>query len=116
MKRRNLLSLYLSYWGILFHFLLITLNACGGMTGSNRVDVDQTQHSTTTLGKWTWVSGDTKIRQLGDYGTKGVAASTNKPGGRHGAISWIDSKGNLWLFSGGRYSSDYFNDLWKFEP
>jgi hypothetical protein len=78
---------------------------------------------------WTWVSGDGGWNQEGVYGTKGVAVNTNKPGGRAGGISWIDSKGDLWLFGGrdlssgnynlnGLWESDYFNlnDLWKFEP
>ena len=63
---------------------------------------------------WTWVSGDTRA-QYGIYGSKGVPDSRNKPGARNESISWIDSKGNLWLF-GGRNINDWFNDLWKFEP
>jgi hypothetical protein len=88
------------------------------MTGIKRVDVNQSRHSTTAHGQWTWVSGDSKFHQLGDYGTKGVAVGTNKPGGRCCGISWIDSKGNLWLFGGRELSSNNFNlnDLWKFEP
>jgi hypothetical protein len=118
MKTKNLWSLYLFYWAILFNFLLITLYACGGTTGIKRVDVNQSQHSTAAHGQWTWVSGDSKVYQLGDYGTKGVAASTNKPGARYCSVSWTDSKDNLWLFGGRELSNDNFtlNDLWKFEP
>jgi hypothetical protein len=117
MKTKNLLSLYLFYWVIIFDFLLITLNACGGLTGRSGVDVNQSQQSTTTLGKWSWVSGDSTQNEPGVYGTKGVAASTNKPGARYGSISWTDSKGNLWLFGGqtGRISARLLNDLWKFD-
>ena len=118
MKTKNLWSLYLFYWAILFNFLLITLYACGGTTGIKRVDVNQSRHSTAEHGQWTWVSGDSKVYQLGDYGTKGVAASTNKPGARYCSVSWTDSKDNLWLFGGRELSNDNFtlNDLWKFEP
>jgi hypothetical protein len=118
MKTKNLWSLYLFYWAILFNFLLITLYACGGTTGIKRVDVNQSQHSTAAHGQWTWVSGDSKVYQLGDYGTKGVAASTNKPGARYCSVSWTDNRDNLWLFGGRELSNDNFtlNDLWKFEP
>ena len=65
--------------------------------------------------EWTWVSGANKIGsyrgQSGVYGTLGVAAAGNVPGGRESAAGWIDSSGNLWLFGG-----DEFSDLWKFDP
>ena len=71
--------------------------------------------------KWTWVSGSDIGNQAGTYGTKGTAALSNVPGGRMGAVSWIDSQGKLWLFGG--FGSDstgnydlYLNDLWKFDP
>lgn len=70
-------------------------------------------------GLWTWVSGDNTVtNQGGVYGTKGVAASTNKPGGRFSAVSWSDISGNLWLFGGFGPSSNAgnLNDLWKFVP
>lgn len=68
---------------------------------------------------WTWVSGDNTGGEKGVYGAKGVAAATNKPGGRSGAASWIDSQGNLWIF-GGYGNADHWyvqllNDLWKFD-
>jgi hypothetical protein len=89
------------------------------MTGIKRVDVNQSRHSTTAHGQWTWVSGDSKFHQLGDYGTKGVAAGTNKPGARHDSVSWTDSKDNLWLFGGwgkGKFPEECsLNDLWKFD-
>jgi len=68
---------------------------------------------------WTWVSTDSTRNQSGVYGSKGVAAATNKPGSRQGSISWTDSSGNLWLFGGYGYDSagnlGYLNDLWKFD-
>jgi hypothetical protein len=67
---------------------------------------------------WTWVSGSNATNQTGLYGTQGVAASTNLPGGREGAVSWIDGSGNLWLFGGSGYdsagTSGELNDLWEF--
>jgi hypothetical protein len=49
------------------------------------------------------------------YGTQGVAAPSNIPGGRELAVGWADSNGNLWLF-GGSASGSPLNDLWKYSP
>lgn len=68
---------------------------------------------------WTWVSGSNLGEQSGNYGTKGVAAPNNVPGGRGCAISWVDRSNNLWLFGGTGYVSEstpgHLNDLWKFD-
>jgi N-acetylneuraminic acid mutarotase len=82
-----------------------------------------------TTSEWTWVSGASTTPlnssggngQVGVYGTQGVPAAGNVPGGRFGAVSWIDSAGNLWLFGGygvdstGSKPGD-LNDLWEFDP
>ena len=69
---------------------------------------------------WTWVSGSNLINQIGIYGTKGIDSSINIPGARGDAISWRDSKNDLWLFGGQGYDSvgsgSLLNDLWKFSP
>jgi len=69
-------------------------------------------------GQWTWLKGDNIIAQLGNYGTLGVAAATNKPGARVHAISWKDLNGNFWLFGGYGYDGvitlGHLNDLWKY--
>ena len=74
---------------------------------------------------WTWVSGSDFVStadggQPGVYGTLGIAATTNTPGGRDGALGWTDSSGNLWLFGGFGYDSTDtpgdLNDLWSFQP
>jgi hypothetical protein len=75
-------------------------------------------------GQWTWISGSNTVGrsggQVGVYGTLGTAAGTNDPGGRFGAVSWIDASGNLWFFGGDGYDSTgaqgYLNDLWEFQP
>jgi N-acetylneuraminic acid mutarotase len=75
--------------------------------------------------EWTWISGNSTASTLfnvlpGVYGTLGVAAAGNLPGGRVGTVSWADSSGNLWLFGGtGVDSTGNFgnlNDLWEFSP
>lgn len=64
--------------------------------------------------QWTWVSGDNIINQKGVYGTKGISAPANKPGGRYYTMSSIDKLGDLCLFGG--WGFDYLlNDLWKYD-
>src|SRR5579859_5698827 len=70
-------------------------------------------------GEWTWMSGSNIGEWPGIYGTQGTAGSTNVPGGRVGAVSWIDATGDLWLFGGYGFgdsasSYGYLNDLWKY--
>lgn len=66
-------------------------------------------------GQWTWVYGSSISEQSGTYGT-----SSDMPGARYYAMSWMDSSGNLWIFGGYGYdSSDTsgdLNDLWMFSP
>ncbi len=71
-------------------------------------------------GTWTWMGGSTISGQTGTYGSQGVAAAGNIPGGRSEAASWIDGSGNFWLFGGYGFSStgmtySSLNDLWKFD-
>jgi len=75
----------------------------------------------TQAGKtWTLVSGSTVGNSAGVYGTLGTASASNVPDSRSGAVSWIDSSGNLWLFGGEGYVSptqdSALNDVWEFSP
>lgn len=63
---------------------------------------------------WTWLSGANFTNEPGMYGTQGVAAPGNVPGARWGAVAWIDSAGNAWLFGGDAGPGYDFNDLWKY--
>ncbi|MGD0789473.1 MAG: kelch repeat-containing protein [Terracidiphilus sp.] len=69
--------------------------------------------------EWTWMGG-TQTPQIGVYGTLGTPAIGNMPGNREGAVSWTDTKGNLWLFGGDGFDSvgmgGYLNDLWEYNP
>jgi hypothetical protein len=71
-----------------------------------------------SAGEWTWMSGTDLSNQEGSYGTLGTSGGANIPGGRFGAVSWSDTSGNLWLFSGSGYDSTgadgSLNDLWKY--
>jgi N-acetylneuraminic acid mutarotase len=80
---------------------------------------DLWRHDPTTK-EWTWMSGGQAVNEAGSYGTRGVAAPSNVPGARTGAVSWTDLQGRLWLFGGLGYSDagDYGNlhDLWMYDP
>ncbi len=75
--------------------------------------------------KWTWMGGSSTggfTPAVGVYGTLGVGAAGNFPGGRENAVGWRDAKGNFWLFGGSGYAStdtkgnlNELNDLWEFE-
>ena len=85
----------------------------GGGFDSSRTDglLNDLWKFNPTAKTWTWVSGSRTANAVGIYGTLGVASTNNVPGGRWGAVSWIDKSGNLWLFGGADY-----NDLWEFSP
>jgi N-acetylneuraminic acid mutarotase len=74
---------------------------------------------------WTWMKGDNITDHYGVYGTKGVEAASNNPGGRLMGLCWIDNANNFWLFGGYGYPSastanatgtQGLNDLWKYDP
>jgi N-acetylneuraminic acid mutarotase len=69
-------------------------------------------------GLWTWVAGGNQPNAAGVYGTEGIAAPGNVPGGRMGGSAWLDNSGNVWLFGGlgldqNGFSVQY-NDLWEY--
>ena len=74
---------------------------------------------TALTGEWAWVSGDNTANQLGAYGAQGLGATSNKPGGRMGPVSWTDMTGNMWLCGGNGFAASglgSLNDLWKYVP
>ncbi|MBS1802641.1 MAG: hypothetical protein JST28_04710 [Acidobacteria bacterium] len=79
---------------------------------------------TTTANEWTWAGGS-KTGSVyyplpAVYGTLGIPAVGNIPGGRWRATTWTDSNNHLWLFGGWGYDSNsnfqWFNDVWEFDP
>jgi N-acetylneuraminic acid mutarotase len=96
-------------------------------TGSEN-DLNDLWEFSSSSKEWTWVSGASAVNnaapgaicQAGVYGTKGVGAAANVPGGRNAAVSWIDASGNLWLFGGlgcdANGTAGSLNDLWEFSP
>lgn len=85
--------------------------------GSNGLLNDLWQYNPDS-NQWTWMNGSVAINDIGSYGTNAVAASSNQPGGRTGAIGWIDGSDNLWLFGGYGINSQgslvVLNDLWEY--
>ncbi len=73
-----------------------------------------------TLNQWAWMGGDNYSESYikGIYGTQGVPAVLNNPGGRTAAASVISNNGNLYLFGGNGGSATgygHLNDMWKFD-
>ena len=91
----------------------------GGEDYSQNVYDDLWEYSPST-GWWTWVSGSNAINNPGTYGTQGIAAAGNVPGGRLGQAGFSDPSGNFWIFGGtGKDDSGNYgqlNDLWEYSP
>ncbi len=71
--------------------------------------------------EWAWMAGSKLENKPGVYGIKGRPSKENIPGGRFGAMSWVDSQDNFWLFGGDGYGASasvigFLNDLWRFTP
>jgi len=86
-----------------------------------RGELDDLWAYNTSNGIWAWVAGSSTVgATAGSYGTRGVAAAGNKPGARHGASTWSDASGLLWLFGGVGYDSagvrGTLGDLWSYSP
>lgn len=67
--------------------------------------------------EWTWVKGSLASALNPVYGTQGVPAALNSPGGRAECkSSFVDAQNNFWIFGGQDALSGVFNDLWKYDP
>ncbi|MDB5210195.1 MAG: hypothetical protein JWQ30_1022 [Sediminibacterium sp.] len=76
---------------------------------------------------WTWINGGENTGSLVTvpptinyhYGTKGVTDPANLPPGKQNSVTWVDSKGIVWVFGGIDYYYrgyiTYSNDLWKWD-
>lgn len=85
---------------------------CEDSTGACASALGDLWEFNTTTKEWTWMGGSSTVNQPGVFGTQGVASANNVPGARYGAVSWTDSSGNFWLFSG----EGQPNDLWRYQP
>jgi N-acetylneuraminic acid mutarotase len=96
------------------------MGGTGCDANGNYVNVNDLWEFNPATNNWVLLSGSGTEEQPSVYGTLGVQAAGNLPGGRSGASSWADSSGEFWLFGGYGYDANntegYLNDLWKFNP
>ena len=89
-------------------------------------DLNDLWKFTPAIGQWAWMGGSNWMQEtryytgpFGIYGDMATPAAANMPGGRVGALSWTDHKGNFWLYGGAGLSQNIYctlNDLWEFSP
>jgi hypothetical protein len=95
---------------------------CRVANGSGDVTADVSDIQVICVGAWAWInSTSTGLGQSpGIYGTLGVSAASNWPGGRTAAARAQDGEGNVWVFGGAGWDSIEYtaamNDLWKYTP
>lgn len=67
--------------------------------------------------QWAWWSGSNVGNVTGNYGTKGVPAATNVPGGRFVYMNWYDSQNDKFYLFGGANGifSPPFSDMWEYD-
>jgi N-acetylneuraminic acid mutarotase/protein involved in polysaccharide export with SLBB domain len=74
--------------------------------------------------QWGWMGGSNTVGvnggQPGIYGTLGMPAAGNIPGGRADAEYWTDMSGNFWMMGGCGFNisdvPDCLDDLWEYPP
>jgi N-acetylneuraminic acid mutarotase len=91
---------------------------CAVTNGTGTANANVTNVQVSCLKEWTWINGSEFRNQAGTYGTQGIAAPTNIPGGKNGAAAWTDAAGSFWLLGGYGAAADgslaYLNDMWKY--
>lgn len=68
--------------------------------------------------EFTWLRGTALINQNGVYGSMGIPAASNLPGGRNRFSAWMDASNDLYIFGGAGFAAGgptgKVNDLWKY--
>ncbi len=71
---------------------------------------------------WTWMAGSSQAEGAGVYGTLGLAEPANRPGGRWSGTTWVDARGQFWLYggygldaSGAAGNEGALADLWRWD-
>ncbi len=111
------------------HFWLFGGASLSGLTSYELNDLWEFDPATN---QWTWQGGSNTLPCVaslttstwcgypGVYGTRGIPAPGNSPGGRESPSSWVDRQGNFWLLGGTGYDSARklgpLDDLWEFDP
>jgi hypothetical protein len=69
-----------------------------------------------TINEWAWMGS---LSTSGVFGTLGVAAPANLPGGRQAAATWTGLDGSFWMFGGIGVEANGvrgdLNDLWQYQ-
>ncbi len=63
---------------------------------------------------WTFVSGSQTYGAGPNFGTQGVPSSTNVPGSREFAQTWLTPSGDVLMFGGQRLGGAFYSDVWKY--
>jgi len=66
-----------------------------------------------TANEWTWMKGSSVSGTVPTYGTLGVAAVSNTPGGRWEYSHWTNDSVQFWTF-GGLNPGGLTNDMWMY--
>ena len=79
--------------------------------------------------EWAWMGGNSTAGTSdghgdsgwsGVYGSLGVPAAGNIPGGRESAMNWTGKDGRFWLLGGSGFDSGHnagnLNDIWAYQP
>ena len=82
--------------------------------GSNNGEFNDLWQYDIGTNEWTWIAGSNTMGNAANYGTQGVAASTNDPGARIECKSGWTINDELWMF-GGWVGAVAKNDLWKYD-
>lgn len=71
---------------------------------SNFVDADSKLNGLWKWdGNWTVMSVSQNANAIGTYGKKGIPSSSNRPGSRSSAMSWMSNGYIYWMFGGVGY-------------
>ena len=78
---------------------------CKGHGSSSSASIPQSDTN------WAWQAGANSANSIGFYPTPmGTATATGAPSGRATPMTWLDSTGQFWVFSG----TAGYSDMWKF--
>src|SRR5690606_18527562 len=85
--------------------------------GSGSIRLNDLWKYNPSTNQWTWVHGNKTGDGKSTYGTPGVEAAGNIPGGRNLMTAWVDATGNFWMFGGVGFdatANGYLNEIWKY--
>lgn len=65
---------------------------------------------------WKWVSGDSTLNTIGNYGTQGIPSLTTMPYAMNGHAMWVDKEQQVWVWGGKSDVAVNNNNMWRFTP